>query len=158
MTSKASVSLKPEQLLSISAQALYKTFFETARDQSKQIFKELEKGKTCSLYVMKIANGQEIQGKLSLDKTEFVGKINYSAFRAALEVMVKRIADKINKKEDLNIFTNEDNGELVFHIPGFVENDGQVNILVLGVVQQAAGVIGQKLMFLDPNQFAKKDK
>ncbi|MCB1662595.1 MAG: hypothetical protein H6995_07215 [Pseudomonadales bacterium] len=158
MTSKASVSLKPEQLLSISAQALYKTFFETARDQSKQIFKELEKGKTCSLYVMKIANGQEIQGKLSLDKTEFVGKINYSAFRAALEVMVKRIADKINKKEDLNIFTNEDNGELVFHIPGFVENDGQVNILVLGVVQQAAGVIGQKLMFLDPTQFAKKDK
>ena len=158
MTSKASVSLKPEQLLSISAQALYKTFFETARDQSKQIFKELEKSKTCSLYVMKIANGQEIQGKLSLDKTEFVGKINYSAFRAALEVMVKRIADKINKKEDLNIFTNEDNGELVFHIPGFVENDGQVNILVLGVVQQAAGVIGQKLMFLDPTQFAKKDK
>ena len=158
MTSKASVSLKPEQLLSISAQALYKTFFETARDQSKQIFKELEKGKTCSLYVMKIANGQEIQGKLSLDKTEFVGKINYSAFRAGLEVMVKRIADKINKKEDLNIFTNEDNGELVFHIPGFVENDGQVNILVLGVVQQAAGVIGQKLMFLDPTQFAKKDK
>ena len=158
MTSKASVSLKPEQLLSISAQALYKTFFETARDQSKQIFKELEKGKTCSLYVMKIANGQEIQGKLSLDKTEFVGKINYSAFRAALEVMVKRIADKINKKEDLNIFTNEDNGELVFHIPGFVENDGQVNILVLGVVQQAAGVIGQKLMFLDPTQFTKKDK
>ena len=158
MTSKASVSLKPEQLLSISAQALYKTFFETARDQSKQIFKELEKGKTCSLYVMKIANGQEIQGKLSLDKTEFVGKINYSAFRAALEVMVKRIADKINKKEDLNIFTNEDNGEMVFHIPGFVENDGQVNILVLGVVQQAAGVIGQKLMFLDPTQFAKKDK
>ena len=158
MTSKASVSLKPEQLLSISAQALYKTFFETARDQSKQIFKELEKGKTCSLYVIKIANGQEIQGKLSLDKTEFVGKINYSAFRAALEVMVKRIADKINKKEDLNIFTNEDNGEMVFHIPGFVENDGQVNILVLGVVQQAAGVIGQKLMFLDPTQFAKKDK
>ena len=158
MTSKASVSLKPEQLLSISAQALYKTFFETARDQSKQIFKELEKGKTCSLYVMKIANGQEIQGKLSLDKTEFVGKINYSAFRAALEVMVKRIADKINKKEDLNIFTNEDNGEMVFHIPGFVENDGQVNILVLGVMQQAPGVIGQKLMFLDPTQFTKKDK
>lgn len=155
---KQSVSLKPEQLLSISAQALYKTFFETTRDQSKQIFKDLEKGKTSSLFTMKITNGQEIQGKLSMDKSEFVGKINYSSFRSALEIMIKRIADKLNKKEDLNIFTNEDTGELVFHIPGFVETDGQTNILVLGVVQRTPGVILQNLMFLDPSQFVKGSK
>lgn len=157
MANQQAVSLQPEQLLSLATQALYKCFFEAQRDQSRQIFKEVDKGKQSPLFNMKIANGQEIEGHLLLDKTEFVGKFNYSAFRSALGVMVKRIADKLEKKEDLNIFNSEETGEILFHIPGFVESEGQLNVLVLGAVQQVPGVILLKLMFLDPTQFKKEE-
>lgn len=151
-------SMEPKQLLSLVAQVLHQCFFEANRDQAKQIFNEADKGKQAPLFNIKMDNGQELQGNLVLDKSEFIGKFNYSGFRSALGVMIGRIVEKLKKEEDLNIMTSQDGREILFNIPGFVETDGNTNIMVMGSTQNQPGIILVKLMFLDPTQFVKSDQ
>lgn len=156
MANQQSVSVKPEQLLSLAIQALHQCFYETQRDQAKQLFKEIDKGSQSELFKIKLNNGREIQGNVSLDKSEFIGKFSYSCFRSALAVMINRISEKLQAKEELNILSSDQTGEILFNIPGFVEQDGQVNVLVLAVSQQSPGFILLRLMFLDPEQFQQQ--
>ena len=155
MSTNQTVTLKPQQILTLATQVLYKCFFEANREQSKQIYNEIEKGKQTTLFSMEVGPGQQMRGSLALEKSEFIGKLNFSHFRTALGVMINHISDKAKNKEEPQTFTNQETGELLFHIPGFVEEKGQLNVLVLTVVQPSQGELIFRLMFVDPNQYVK---
>lgn len=95
----------------------------------------------------------EVSCTLALDHDQFVGKLGFSVFRNALASHLTRTASKLENKEALNIFTKDDGCDMIFHIPGFVEIGGKLNILVTGVRQKKPGVITARLIFLDPTQF-----
>lgn len=156
MSNNQAISLQPQQLLTLAQQVLYKCFFEASREQAKQIYNEIEKGKQATLFSIEMGQGQQMQGKLALDHSEFIGRLNFSHFRTALGGMINHISDKAKNKEEPTTFTNQQNGELLFHVPGFVEENGQLNVLVLTVVQPSRGVLAFRLMFVDPNQYVKK--
>jgi len=153
MINQHTVSMQPEQLLSLAVQALQGGFYAAQRNDARQLFKEIEKGKKTELFKLKLNNGREIQGNICLDKSEFIGKLGYSNFRAALGVMLSRSTEKLQEKQELNILSSEQTGEMLFNIPGLVEENGQANVLVLAVSQHSPGDLLLRLMFLDPAQF-----
>ena len=90
---------------------------------------------------------------LALDHSEYVGKLNFSAFREILAAHLHLIGEKLKNEENLNIFTNEETGDLLFNIPGIIQRDDEINVLVTGTEQRRAGELTIKLMFLDPANF-----
>ncbi len=156
MSNTQAISLQPQQLLTLATQVLYKCFFEANREQSKQIYNEIEKGKQTTLFSMDMGQAGQMQGDLALDHSEFKGKLNYSQFRAALGGMINHISEKAKNKEETDTFTNQQTGELLFHAPGFVEEKGQLNVLLLSVVQPGRGSMVFRLMFVDPDQYVQK--
>ncbi len=94
---------------------------------------------------------------LSLDHSEYRGRLTFHLFRMALDMMVKNIAGRIQRKEDLNIFTSEETGEVLFHLPGLVDDRGRLNVLVMGIVPGKRNAT-VKLQFLDPEQFKKEQE
>ena len=100
----------------------------------------------------------DVTGVLALDSSEFVGSLNFSTFRDALGSHLNQVLERLQKEDDdLSIFTAEDTGAMLFHIPGIVESDGQHNFLVTAIEQDKPGTIIIKLMFLNPDTYTRKD-
>jgi len=147
------INVSPEKVLEVAHQQLRACFFESTKVFAKQTFNDLQDGKKVPLIEIASPDMGEVTGLLALDCSDFVGKLNYSIFRDALASHLRRTAEKLQAGESLNIFTNKDSGALLFHIPGLVQVDEQVNILVTGIEQSRPGEIIIKLMFLHPDNF-----
>ena len=152
--SKSQVDLHPAELLTAIHNNLHKRFFELPKNDAKQQYRKLESGMEIPFMKISAPDHGEVSCKLALDHTQFVGNLNFSQFRNILASHLQRIAVKLSKKEDLNIFTSEETSEMIFHIPGVVESGDTVNILVTGVDQRVAGNATVRLMFLDPERFS----
>ena len=151
------VNISPKELLVSIHQNLRARFFDATKTQSKQAFNELNEHKKIPLIEISSPKLGDVVGVLSMDSSDYVGKLNYSAFRDALGSHINRCAEKLKNEEDLNIFTSEETGAMLFNIPGIVQVDDHVNILVTGIEQRKAGEIDIKLMFLHPDNFAAKN-
>ena len=149
----ASIDLQPAELLTAMINQINKRFFESPKDEAKQLYRELADGAELPFMEITASDQGEVLVKLALDHSKFVGKLNFSRFRDALLSHLQRIAGKINNEEGLNVFTSQETGDIIFNIPGAVEVDGTRNILVTGVEQRVAGTMILRLMFLDPNSF-----
>ena len=151
------IELQPEQMLTAIFNNLNEHFFKVPKNESKHRFRELERGMQVSFLRISEPNHGELKCELALDHSEFVGKLNFRLFRNALASHLRRIAGKITNKEELNIFTNEQTGDMIYHIPGVVENGDTINILVTGIEQRAVGKATVRLMFLDPDHFSQQE-
>ncbi len=149
----ASIDLQPAELLTAMIDQINKRFFESPKDEAKQLYRELADGAELPFMEITASDQGEVLVKLALDHSKFVGKLNFSRFRDALLSHLQRIAGKINNEEGLNVFTSQETGDIIFNIPGAVEVDGTRNILVTGVEQRVAGTMILRLTFLDPKSF-----
>jgi hypothetical protein len=147
------IEMQPEELLTAICGNLHRHFFKIPKNEAKNRFRELKKGDVVSFLTIGMPEQGEIDCKLALDHSRFIGRLNYSQFRNALAMHLHRVADKLTKNENLNIFTSQDTGDMIFHIPGIVESGDTVNILVTCVEQRAAGKMTVRLVFLDPGDF-----
>jgi len=152
--SNMEIDVPPDKLLAVIHNHINDRFFEKTKHDSKRLFLAIESGKEVPF--MKFGNQEsgDVSCTLTLDHSQFVGRLSFSAFRSALASHLNRTASKIQNKESLNIFTNDASCDMIFHIPGFVESGGKLNILVTGVRQKEAGNLTIRMMFLDPAQFA----
>lgn len=148
-----SISLKPDKILSAIHQHVGACFFGGTKTQAKQAYNDLRAGKPLPLLEISAADRGKVVGILALDASEFVGKLNYKAFRDALASHLNRIAEKLNNNESLNILTNQDTGAMLFHIPGLVQVDDKVNVLVTGIEQAKPGELLIRLMFINPDNY-----
>jgi len=147
------ISLTPEKILTAIHQQLNIQFFGTQKVESKQMFTRLNEGRALPFLQISSAEQGEIIGHLALDHSEFVGRLNFSQFRDCLAAHLNHVARKLNNKEGLNVFTEEQTGALLFNLPGIIQTEEQINVMVCGVEQMKPGHILIKLMFLDPVQF-----
>ena len=100
--------------------------------------------------------GDEPAFRVTLDHTEFRGKIGFPVFRRAVELLLGRIGERLRLKMDIPVYASEQTGQILFSIPALFEDGGQVNVMMLGVDAPQAGITTLKLQFLDPEQFRQK--
>ncbi len=149
------IELEPKQILAAIHEHLTNVFFRAPKTEAKKVFTEISNGGQTPFLEISSANKGDVVGVLALDHSEYVGKLNFSAFRDIVGAHLQRIGEKLNNEENLNIFTNEQTGDILFNIPGILERDQVVNILVTGIEQRSAGQLTVKMMFLDPANFVE---
>jgi hypothetical protein len=149
-------NLNIDQLLAMALNGLDQYFFKAHKEKARKLYKELVDGKTTDFVsiTFKGAEDQPVKLKLQLDYSEYKGHLTFHTFKLALEQMMKNIGGKLRAKKDLNIFTSEETGEIIVHLPGLIQDRDNINVLVLGISpSKSAAII--KLQFLDSDQFRK---
>jgi hypothetical protein len=144
--------IQPTELILAIIKGMNQLFFIVEEEEAKSLFKEIEAGEKPKILNFETKSGN-FDCTLELDVSEYIGQFDFSAFRSLLASHLHNAAEVLKKNAQLNLFMNQELQELVFHHPGVVVSDDQVNLLVSSVRQIATGTISIKLMCLDPSQF-----
>lgn len=144
--------IQPTELMLAIIKGMNQLFFIVEEEEAESLFKEIEAGEKPKILNFETKSGN-LECTLELDVSEYIGQFDFGAFRGLLASHLHNAAEVLNKNEQLNLFMNQELQELVFHHPGVVVSDDQVNLLVSSVRQIATGTISIKLMCLDPSQF-----
>src|SRR5690606_18127637 len=94
------------QILTISVNTLVNYFFKVPREKSRRLFKEIAAGDAVGVATLTLNEDKtkSIKLKLALDHSEYKGHLTFHLFRRALELMLRNIADRLQRRADLNIF------------------------------------------------------
>lgn len=155
MASYETHTLSTEKFLTVATNILHKTFAESPRTTAKNVFTTIFDGKRASLVKLKMEDDSESRFDLSLDHSEFRGKLNFGVFKSILVNMLVQLAEHVQAAKEIPVFTDEDSGNVLFGLPGFFESKGDVNALLLGADLNSPGVVNLTLQFVDPEQFFK---
>lgn len=144
--------LPARELLTAFANNLHQRFFETSRLDAKQLFIAIQGGREIPFMEIRLpAIEDSVHCLLALDDSRYVGKLNFSRFREALRAHLGRIATRLNDPKAVpNVMMSPAGDSSVFNEPGIVEHEGQINILVSGMLQSQPGQILLRLLFIDP--------
>ena len=157
MTNTASrATIDMSQFLVISINTLRNYFFDVPRAKSRRLYKEIAAGDIVTIATLSRSSDKNtnVKLKLALDHSQFQGHLTFHLFQQVLGAMLRHVAGYVQRKEDLNIFTSEETGEVLVFRPGLIEDKGQLNVLALGIAPLKGGAL-IKLQFLDPDQFRR---
>ncbi len=143
----------PDKFLTIASNILYKSFFEAPRTDAKNMYKALVEGKRVALMNLKMEDESELRFDVSLDNSEFRGKINFGAFRSSLQALIGSTSGQLEAEKEIVTFTEKETGEVLFGVPGLTQEEGQFNALMLAGEFSATGVVHLKLQYMEPGQF-----
>jgi hypothetical protein len=147
------VSLNPKLLLAAVNENLNRHFYADARDSSKALYKAIYEGTQVPFMRIDTGESGEVYCELCLDSSLYVGKLNFGKFRKALAMMMLGIKARTENDKPLNTLSS-DSGEILFNIPGIVNEENQINVMVCSFKQMAPGLSNVKLMYLDPDKYA----
>ena len=150
-------SISREKFLVIAINLLHKSLVDAARTDAKNVFKELAEGKTYPLTNVRMENKSIVRFDVQLDDSEFVGNLNFGAFKTSLALLISNLSEALQAEKNIPVFTAQDSPEmLMFGVTAVTYEDSQPNVMVLGSdsgTEQAT--VQLKLMYLDPVQFAE---
>lgn len=147
-----SVNLDPAKLLSAIFVNLDSQFYLASRDHAKRLYADIADGQDTPFIQLNTQDSGDVNCNLQLDSSQYTGKLNFGKFRKVLAVMLLGIKNRIETEESLNML-NSEQGDIMFHIPGIIQNEDGVNVLVCGIRQAEPGLITLRLMFLDPVEY-----
>jgi hypothetical protein len=152
----ATQALPQRQFLLVAANLIHRCLLAPSRAEAKQRFRSLESGQLLALPPIEMEDKTHARFGLAFDHSEFVGKLNFSAFRSSLEVLLANLVQQIKAEQDLKTFSAQEQGEaMIFGVTGVTVDGGQPNVMVLGSEPDARGdATILRLMYLDPEQFA----
>ncbi|WP_101757646.1 hypothetical protein [Oceanicoccus sp. KOV_DT_Chl] len=154
MSEKKNIDLNLVELVNLAAKILDQMFIKASKEKAKPIFKELKQGKAYPLGKVKIQDIFEPNLVLTLDYSEFCGPgFNYDIFVSAINGILAQISQKFRAKADLNIMSNENNSSILVHLPGMVQLDDQLNVMVMAFELGDMKTLNIKLMFVEPSQY-----
>lgn len=156
MSETNSLTMDTPRFLNAAANLLHAAFIRASRAQAKRHFARILGGSPLDLATMSSGGRGEVLFRVTLDHTEFRGKVGFPVFRRSLEQLLGRIAERLRLKMDIPVFASEETGQILFSIPSIVNEEGTVNVLMLGVDKPEPGITTLKLQFLDPEQFRQK--
>ena len=152
--SNVSIELDTATFLTVIHNNYKRLFLDSSETDAEEEYRKLMDDQTVPIIEISAPDQGEVTCDLALDHSQFLGTLNFSRFRNALIAHLSQIVDTLKSEDELNVLTNEDTGDIVYYVPGIVEEDGTINVLVTGVEQRTAGELTVRLMFLDPQQFA----
>ncbi len=152
----ASQALPQRQFLLVAANLIHRFLLEPSRVEAKQKFRSLEGGQILGLQPVELEDKSRAQFGLAFDHSEFVGKLNFSAFRASVEILLANLVEQLKAEQELKTFGSQDAAEaMIFGVTGVTVDAGQSNVMVLASEPHARGdATILRLMYLDPQQFA----
>ena len=156
--SNASIELDLVELLKAIHSNINQRLLTASKAVAKNLFRDLAEGKSLPFMEINTPEMGDVSCKLALDRTQFIGTLNFSQFRNALVSHMQRIATTLQKKEELSVFTNEETDDIIFYLPGIIEDGDTMNVLVTGIEQRTAGHMTVRLMFLDPTKLSIHSK
>lgn len=153
-------TLPPEKFLTIAANLLHKAFVENSRTEAKVVFRDVSDGKTVPLTRLRMEDESEALFELTLDHSEFGGKLNFGSFRTSLAVLINHIAEAVKEPQNLRTFRNENKADAVlFGITAVTVEDGETNVMALGAdLASAHATVQLQLMYLPLEQFAEGEQ
>ncbi|HAN68746.1 MAG TPA: hypothetical protein DD808_00835 [Halieaceae bacterium] len=156
MAQNPNKSIPRDQFLTIAVNLLYKAFLENRRTEAKNVFRDMATGRTVHLTNVVMEDKSQVRFDVALDHSEYRGKLNFGAFRASLAMLVAQLSDALRAGKDIKVFSEQNNPDnVVFGLSAATEDEGEVNVMVLGADSNAArGSIELRLQYLDPAQFA----
>ncbi len=154
----ASIELDLVELLSAIHSNINQRILMVSKPVAKNFFRELADGKSLPFMEINSPEMGDVSCELALDHTQFVGDLNFRLFRNALVSHMQRITTTLQEKQDLSVFTNEETDDIIFYLPGIIEDGNTMNVLVTGIEQRTAGHMTVRLMFLDPTKLSLHSK
>lgn len=156
MSDGQQVSMDAYRFATAAVNILDVAFMRPSRAQAKRHFARVQGGGILEVASLRFEDESEVAFRVALDHSEFRGRCGFSTFRAALGQLLSRLAERIRLKGELNVYTAE-TGALLFNVPAIIRDEGQVNVMMLGVDAPETGVATLRLQFLDPAQFVAGD-
>lgn len=153
MSNFPSHTLTTEKFLTVATNILHKAFVEGSRTSAKNVYSSIVDGKRVSLVTLKMDDDSESRVDVTLDHSEFRGKLNFGVFKSILTHMLVQIAEFVKSEKQVPVFTDEESGNLLFGVPGIFDNKGEINALLLGADLGGQGLIHLQLQFVEPDQF-----
>ena len=152
-------SISREKFLIIAINLLHKSLVEANRTDAKNAFKVLTEGKSLVLSNVRMEDQSIVRFDVQLDGSEFVGNLNFGAFKTSLALLISNLSQALQAEKDIPAFTAQDGPEtMMFGVTAVTYEDNQPNVMVLGSdsgTEQAS--VQLKLMYLDPAQFATQE-
>ncbi len=149
------IDVNPQKLLGLIASTLDRLFFGEEKAVAKKLYRQLRDGNAPQVMRLDAGEHGDLNCRLSLDTTECSARPGFAVFRQVLAAHLQAVAKRLEEGEGPNVYTSDASSEMIFNIPGAIEYNEQVYVLVTGVQQTQPGVLTFKLQFLDPAQFAK---
>ena len=155
MSGFQSHSMRHSEFLRTGSNILVKYVFEADRTNAKAMFNNLLEGETEQLVKVQMEDSSELNFDVSLDCSEYRGKLNYSAFKTSLGVLLATIGEFLKTEQDIRVLSDEHSGAFVFVLPGLAEDkdSGEINALLLGADLSRPGRACLNLQFFEPSQF-----
>jgi len=150
----ASIELDLVELLTAIHSNMNQRILAASKTVAKNVFRDLYDGKALPFMDISSPDLGDVSCDLALDHTQFVGTLNFSQFRNALVSHMQQITITLQEKKELSVFTNEETDDIIFYLPGVIEDGGTMNVLVTGIEQRSAGNMTVRLMFLDPKKLS----
>ena len=151
-------TIPTDKFLTIAVNLLHRQFIEAGRTQAKQVYRELEAGRTLGLTAVKMEDESTLRFSVAMDYSEFQGHLNFGAFKASLSTLLANLVTTLQAKKDVTVFSMQGaNTSVMFGITGATIEDGHTNVMVLGTdVREEPGAVTLRLMYLNPEQFTRQ--
>lgn len=152
-----SQSMPQEKFLLMSINLLHKALVEPTRTEAKKMFRALHDGSAVPLAAVQMDDKSTARFALSLDHSEFHGRLNFRSFRASLVELIGNISRALGDKRELSVFDSQQGDNfMMFGITAATMEHGETNVMVLAAGPgQSQDVTQLHLMYLDPEQFSR---
>jgi len=156
MSISQSQTIPREKFLVMATNLLHRTLLDVPRTQAKNVFKELGKGQVFHLTTVEMEDKSTVRFDVALDHSEFRGKINFSAFRSSLGLLVANLAQSLKDEKDITVFSSENDANvMIFGVTAVTQEADNTNVMVLGADSgDGQPSVLLRLMYIDHSQFA----
>lgn len=157
-TERYNVNVGIEDLIINVVTLLYDYLLGRELTKTQQRFEGLKKGEIQSVAYTLRDDDKHIDILLSLDKSEFVGILDFGVFRQFIAHLLDSLSNTQASNQALPVREEATGRRFVISIPAALEIQQQLNVLMLGFNQQKENQIHIELLFFEPSQFSESTK
>lgn len=160
MATTETKSIPADQFLTMAINLLHKAFVEQNRTEAKKLFKTVAEGKIVPLTNVQMEDKSVVRFDVSLDHSEYRGKLNFGAFRASLSTTLANLVKAMQEGNKINTYTAEHNeNNMIFGITGVtMENDIPAVMVISTQVSDRGAAVMLRPMYLNYEQFLKSQE
>lgn len=156
MSSIQTQAIGQDKFLLMSANLLHRALIEPSRTACKRVYRELAEGQAVHLANVEMEDKSQARFTLALEHSEYLGRLNFGAFRASVAALLGNISKALKEEKELKTFNaQQDSGAMIFGITAVTLEGGKPNVMVLAAHPgEQDETTKLQLMYLDPSQFA----
>jgi hypothetical protein len=149
-------SFDARDLLESAVGLLHDYLIKPGKPDGRKRFKKLKATDQHFVAEMPTGEAATVKVMLSLDYSEFIGRLNFNTFKTFLEQLLALIAQALKNEEEILLRQEQKGQRFVISLPAIMEFYGQPNVLMLGLNLRKENEITLELLFFEPSQFEQE--